>query len=551
MRARSVLAVAALALLLPLLPAAAVAQEAAVEPERIEGATRVETAAAIAPLTYAAPAAAVLVTGEDFPDALAGSFAAGRAAAPLLLAGADAVPEATLDALEELGVSTVVLVGGEAALGEDVEATLADAGYDVQRVAGADRFATAAAVATAFGGADGAAVGELEGDRTALLASGESFPDALAAGPIAARAGFPLLLTPRDRRSAAVDGALEDLGIERIVVVGGDAAVSSALVADYAEDYAVERFAGPTRTGTAATVAENAVQRIPGFTRERALLARGDDFPDALAASAHGAVLGAPILLTASPTALSDETADWLAASCPDVTAIRAIGGTAAVTADVLGSAVDAADRCRAADEAVATFTTSYTPGESRNRNIQQAARYIDGDVIPSGATYSLDDAIGDRTRARGFVLVDNGCIGADGEPVDCVGGGVSQVATTFMNAAWFAGIELLEFRPHTTYFERYPMCREATLIRGRLDVLVRNDTPHALEVAATATESDLTISLVGQPWADVASATSAPYDVEGPGGAFSVDCSRTITTPDGEQRVDQRTWRYSRGFPG
>lgn len=51
-------------------------------------------------------------------------------------------------------------------------------------------------------------------------------------------------------------------------------------------------------------------------------------------------------------------------------------------------------------------------------------------------------------------------------------------MGTTFLNAAWFASIELVDFRQHTIYFERYPMCRQATLARNLLDVVVVNDTP-------------------------------------------------------------------------
>jgi hypothetical protein len=71
---------------------------------------------------------------------------------------------------------------------------------------------------------------------------------------------------------------------------------------------------------------------------------------------------------------------------------------------------------------------------------------------------------MGERTAARGFVLAP--MIQA-GKLVDAVGGGVSQVATTFYNAAFFAGLELIEHTPHEFYISRYPMGREATVSWG------------------------------------------------------------------------------------
>lgn len=197
----------------------------------------------------------------------------------------------------------------------------------------------------------------------------------------------------------------------------------------------------------------------------------------------------------------------------------------------------------------VGSFTTPLVPGQDRNNNIHLAADLIDGDVVAPGGSYSLDDAIGPRTTERGFGP--NGYIDDEGEIVSVVGGGISQMGTTFLNAAWLAGIELVDFRQHTIYFERYPMCREATLARNLLDVVVVNDTPYPLTVSTSYTSESVTVSLIGAPFATVDSWTGAPYDIEGPGGAFSVDCGRTVHHPDGSDSSQQYTWRYHEGYPG
>ena len=198
---------------------------------------------------------------------------------------------------------------------------------------------------------------------------------------------------------------------------------------------------------------------------------------------------------------------------------------------------------------ALGSFTTSLIPGQSRNTNIHLAADIIDGDVIAPRSSYSLDDAIGPRTSSRGFVA--NGFIDSDGDLISVVGGGVSQMGTTFLNAAWFAGIDIAEFRQHTIYFQRYPMCREATLQRNVLDVVVVNDTPYPITIATSYTSSSVTVDLIGAPWAEVSSWTGEPYNITGVGGAFSITCGRTVTYPDGSTSSDDHWWRYDEGYPG
>lgn len=334
---------AVLALAFALMPPVG-AQAEDVAPARVDGQTRFHTAANVATLTFDQADVAHIAFAGDFPDALAASFAAGSVQGPILLAETDSVPAPTLAALEDLSVQQVVLVGGTAVLSEGLASELSAAGYDVDRVSGVNRYQTASAVAMRYG--TEADVGEIEGQRAAILASGADFPDALAAGPVAAGLGLPLFLTPPETTEASVNSSLEQLDIERIIVVGGTQAVSAGVVEFYQDSgYDVERWSGATRTETARVIADNAVDRL-GFTDELSLLARGDNFPDALTAGVHGGMLSAPLLLAATPTQLSDTTRGWLAGRCPGVETVRAFGGTAAISETVLDEAVEAAETC-------------------------------------------------------------------------------------------------------------------------------------------------------------------------------------------------------------
>jgi vancomycin resistance protein YoaR len=142
---------------------------------------------------------------------------------------------------------------------------------------------------------------------------------------------------------------------------------------------------------------------------------------------------------------------------------------------------------------------------------------------------------------------VENGFIDEDGDLVSVTGGGVSQMGTTFMNAAWFAGIELVEFQPHSLYFQRYPMGREATLAWNALDVVVHNDSPYGILVASEADEESVEVAFWSSPWAEVDTDTSEPYDEEEgeERDGFTVDFERTITYPDGTSTTETFTHTY------
>jgi putative cell wall-binding protein len=352
-------------------PAAAQQSDGQVTAARAAGENRFATAALLATLEFDTAEDVFLASGGDFADALAASFAAGRAGVehgPILLSAHRDLTDPTRAALDELAPRRAFVLGGPAAIHPDVVAELETRGYDeVVRIAGEDRYDTAARIAFAFGADSHGDVGTLEGQRTALLASGEDFADALAAGPVAARAQLPLFLTPSTRPHAETDRRLGDLDIERIVVVGGRAAVSSEVVRHYEQQgYALERWAGQDRNVTAAEVAENARLRL-GFDASLTLLARGDDFPDALAASIHAGRNASPILLTQDPDTLSAPTRDWLAARCPGVDVIRALGGTAAISKATLEAAVDAAESCSASEPGRTQQSYIQAPQEARS----------------------------------------------------------------------------------------------------------------------------------------------------------------------------------------
>lgn len=151
--------------------------------------------------------------------------------------------------------------------------------------------------------------------------------------------------------------------------------------------------------------------------------------------------------------------------------------------------------------EKMGEFTTYFPYAEYRNINQGRAAKLIDGTLLSPGETFSLNTTVGQRSSANGFVkgFVINGGVFREEQ-----GGGVSQVATTVYNAAFFAGLEDTEHHPHQLYIDRYPMGREATVYYGQLDLRFRNDTANGVLVktwvvpSAPASKGEMHVQLWG-----------------------------------------------------
>lgn len=310
---------------------------------RIAGTDRFGTARAVALDTFTQSDTAYVASGRAFPDALSASALAGSTIGPLLLVEPNGVPAATSEALSALEVKNVVILGGTAAVSAGVADTLDDT-YAVTRVAGTTRYSTSAAIARAVSAQNGG-IGAFESRRTVIVANGEVFADALTAGPVANNATLPVLLTRAGDLPAETDEALTQVGAESAIIVGGTAAVSDAVAAAIsAKGITVTRLAGTTRQSTAVAIADFAVDLL-GFDGAHADIARGDQFPDALAGGPHGGQQNSPILLTAGEQ-LGADAAGWLTRRCSTVDSIDALGGTAAVSDATLAAAQQAARSC-------------------------------------------------------------------------------------------------------------------------------------------------------------------------------------------------------------
>jgi CSLREA domain-containing protein len=349
---------AALLLVLSLLvPQAAIAQSAEepqgegtttdVRVERLFGQTRFGTARVIAAEAFGTSDTAVIASGQQFPDALAGSYLAGVFEAPVLLVAVDTATDDTLAALEALEVTDLVVLGGDAVIGDDVISTL-ETSYDIaERFAGATRYETAAEIATSQDD-----IGTWEGERTAIVATGQAFPDALVASTLAASERLPVLLTPTAALHPAARAALLELDVERVIIPGGSAAVSTETEAAIAAlDIDVTRVtATGGRYDTAVALANFAIDEF-GYNAGRVNIATGADFADALTLGPKAARERAPMILTdgtlAAPPAAS---VAFLRENACTVTALDIAGGTAAIGTENADALRAAANACEGTD---------------------------------------------------------------------------------------------------------------------------------------------------------------------------------------------------------
>ena len=227
------------------------------------------------------------------------------------------------------------------------------------------------------------------------------------------------------------------------------------------------------------------------------------------------------------------------------ITALR--GGTRTATLDLIDAAptftAAEAEKLGIVEEVgspdVFGPTTMHACCESRVQNIHRIADLIRGVVIEPGETFSVNDHVGRRTRAGGFT--EGGAI-VGGRVTTGIGGGISQFATTFFNAALFAGLDFGEYQSHSLYISRYPRGREATLSYPHPDLQIKNTTPYGVLVWPTYTDTSITVHLYSTRNVEV----SVGEPSSSPAGACTRwTVPRTRTYSDGRVVRDSVFARY------
>ncbi|XVU24698.1 VanW family protein [Actinoplanes sp. CA-054009] len=240
---------------------------------------------------------------------------------------------------------------------------------------------------------------------------------------------------------------------------------------------------------------------------------------------------GAPKIVASSPGKVVDLGGELLAALPKP--APRAITATLKATP---ASATDAAVAKLGIKERVSTFTTYFTGGAKspRSQNIITIAKAVDGAVVKPGETFSLNGHTGERGYHNGYKdapVIVNGVL----EPG--VAGGASQFTTTLFNAAYYAGLQDVEHKPHSFYFSRYPAVIESTIFYPTLDLKFKNTTPYGILIDTATTGRSVTVSMWGTKIYDSVKTVYGPR--------------RNHTSPPTVHREDGPKCLTSSGLPG
>jgi vancomycin resistance protein YoaR len=202
----------------------------------------------------------------------------------------------------------------------------------------------------------------------------------------------------------------------------------------------------------------------------------------------------------------------------------------------------------------IGTYTTSVAGTSNRLTNVALGASLMNDTLIAPGKIFSVNATTGERTAAKGFKMaptIINGKLG------DTVGGGMCQVSTTVFNAAFEAGLQIVERHNHELYISHYPLARDATVSYGSYDLKFRNDTSNWILLKTHFTGWSLTVSLYSSPLhRRVVSSISSWYapvpfsihkqndptlakgttKIDTPGvGGMSIDCFRKVYDASGK----------------
>jgi vancomycin resistance protein YoaR len=148
--------------------------------------------------------------------------------------------------------------------------------------------------------------------------------------------------------------------------------------------------------------------------------------------------------------------------------------------------------------EVLGYFETNYNADESkrdRTYNLHLAASRINGYVWMPGEVFDFNAVVGDRSEANGFRMA---TVISAGELIDGVGGGTCQIAGTLHAASFFAGLEILDRRPHTRPSGYIKMGLDATVVYPSINLRMRNNLPHPVVIHTRLGQGLARIELLG-----------------------------------------------------
>ncbi|MGJ9385855.1 N-acetylmuramoyl-L-alanine amidase [Salipaludibacillus sp. CF4.18] len=350
--------------------------------ERISGDDRVNTAIEISkkgwPNGVSNQEKTVIIARADHPaDALSSAGLAGYKNSPILLTFPNQLNSKLETELKRLKAEKVYLLGGEAAISDNVSNRLAAMGMEVERISGDTRYETALAINNKIGNAK---------DGHALLVNGVTIADALSASGVAATTGLPVYLTTE--KSLSVNLPSE---VNEVTIIGGTSVISDNILKDLnTQGIKTNRLSGSNRFETNLKVNNHFK-----FTGNDSILVRGlssstnkEDYPDAVAAAGLSSQLGAPVVLT-HPTQGQEDIRNYLGARTGST---YVMGGEVAIASVVLNHLNNVFS-----DDSVTNATVNAKSGV----NIRNAPNGTVQGNLSKGTLVEIHDFEGDWAKVR------------------------------------------------------------------------------------------------------------------------------------------------------
>lgn len=250
--------------------------------KRLGGENRFEVAVNVSKEGWKTSNTIILANWEAYGDALAATPLAYQKNAPILLSKSSKLQSATKQEIKRLRVANVIIVGGPISISKNIEKELKAMGIkSISRLGGKNRYEVSYNISK-----------ELSSSDTAIIAKGLVFADTLSVASYAAKNGYPIFLTQSSKLTAAAKKGLKEKGIKKTIVVGGELSVSPSVY---------KQLPSPTRIGGVDRydVSANVLNRL-GLSANKAFIATGRTFGDALTGSVLAAKQNANIVLTGS-----------------------------------------------------------------------------------------------------------------------------------------------------------------------------------------------------------------------------------------------------------
>ncbi|WP_225743704.1 cell wall-binding repeat-containing protein [Marinilactibacillus sp. Marseille-P9653] len=254
-----------------------------IEVSRIAGEKRFDTAVEISKAGWERSDVVVIANGFEFADALAGAPLAAELDAPILLSRNDKLDDVVMEEIQRLGATRAVILGGDNAVGRQVNQQLGRNGIYTRRIAGENRYETARLISRE--------VSNRTSSEEAIVVSGQNFADALSIASYASQEGMPIYLSRTNTLSEELENTLTDY--EQVMFIGGEAAVSSEIESTIEKSgTATTRIAGDTRYDTNLAVLE-----MMDINGDNLYVATGTNFADALTGSVLAGIEGTGAVL--------------------------------------------------------------------------------------------------------------------------------------------------------------------------------------------------------------------------------------------------------------